>query len=83
MSNESTYVRRLEEGEPDEPTSAVIHTVDGRRIACLLTRKDPSTWTAQPPEPHRFQDGDRFLIDRLPAGAAVEFIDVIGPDTEG
>jgi hypothetical protein len=77
---ESHYGRELAPGEPVEPTSAVIETADGRRIACLIQRKDASTWTAQPPEVHEMREGDRFLIDRLPAGGTVEFVDVVRAD---
>lgn len=82
VSTESGFDRHLEPGEPNEPTSCVIATADGRRVVCTITRKDRSTWIARPPELHRFQEGDRFLIDRLPAGGSVEFVDVIGPDHE-
>lgn len=82
MSTESSFDRRLEPGEPNEPTACTIVTADGRRVACLITRKDSSTWIAQPPEPHHFQEGDSFLIDRLPAGGTVEFADVLGPGHE-
>jgi len=82
VSTESSYGRDLEPGEPNEPTSCVIATADGGRVECAITRKDASTWIARPPEPHHFQEGDRFLIDRLPAGCGVEFVDVIGPGFE-
>jgi hypothetical protein len=79
VSTDSSYDRELTPGEPTEPTSCVIATADGRRVECAITRKDRSTWVARPPEPHRFTEGDRFLIDRLPAGGTVEFADVLGP----
>lgn len=82
VSTESGYERDLEPGEPNEPTSCTIATADGRRVECTIERKDLSTWIARPLEPHSFQEGDRFLIDRLPAGGAVEFQDVMGPDHE-
>lgn len=75
----SAYGRVLAEGEPAEPTSAVIATEDGRRVVCTLTRRDARTWTARPPAVHVLAPGDRFLIDRLPPGGAVEFEDVRAP----
>jgi hypothetical protein len=72
-TSESTYERELAEGEPSEPTSVVIETADGRRVVCQVTQKDRSTWIARPPKLHQYREGDRFLIDRLPAGGAIEF----------
>lgn len=81
MPDESTYRRRLKEGEPSEPTQAWIETADGLRIDCELTRQGPLRWTARPPAPYRVEPGDRFRLDRLPAKSSVVFENVIGPDS--
>lgn len=75
---ESSYARDLEPGEATDPTECAIVTADGRRIPCRITRKAPSAWIARPPEPYAMQEGDTFLIDRLPPGGRVEFADVLG-----
>lgn len=80
--DESTFDRRLADGEPAEPTECWIATADGGRIDCTLTREDQSTWIARPPAPHHVQEGDSFRIDRLPTGCRVVFDDVIGPGQE-
>jgi hypothetical protein len=82
VSTQSGYDRELTPGEPAEPSECWIATADGRRVDCAITRKDRLTWTARPPEPHRFRGGDSFRIDRLPPDGAVEFLDVFGPGEE-
>ncbi|MEV6401177.1 hypothetical protein AB0M39_41460 [Streptomyces sp. NPDC051907] len=72
-------LRELEAGEPGEPTEAWIEYPNGERLDCTLERVAENRWVARPPHPVLVRGGEHFRLDRLPAGAAVQFADVTAP----